>query len=104
MVILLDMKFQFPNRCIFIELIFADPDLQVISGGLGEGLAEIRRVVELAAVAVEATSIFSPEVVASVTEIVISHKRWYNCRWQVTTGTACTDRIVTVSFSSCIGE
>ena len=47
--ILLDIKFHKLNRHIFIISSFADPDFQVISDGLGEGLAEPWRVVELAA-------------------------------------------------------
>ena len=36
-----------PNGAVFIVSFVADPDLQVISGGLRQGLAEPRRVVEL---------------------------------------------------------
>ena len=59
-----------------------DPDLQVISGGLGEGLAEPRRVVKHAAGARGTTPHAIPQWVtgerndmpAGITEIIASNK------------------------------
>ena len=46
---LLHVNFHKLDRCVSRCIGITDPDLQVISGGLGEGLAEPWRVVECAA-------------------------------------------------------
>ena len=76
-------------RCVFNSPSMADPGLQVIYGGLGEGLAEPRRAVELAAIAggTAASTIpqkvmgeeissyaISVSMISRVTEIVIFNK------------------------------
>ena len=64
-----------------------EPELQVISGGLGEGLTEPRRVVELAAGAIRTTPMVIPQrvigvknrwnnlkMIAGVTEVILSNE------------------------------
>ena len=47
--ILLYVKLQQLDRCIIRTSMITDPDLQVVGRGLGEGLTEPWRVIELAA-------------------------------------------------------
>ena len=78
-----------------------DPDLQVVSGGMWEGLTEPWRVVELAAGAGGTTPLAVPErvigeeniwntttMIARVTEVIISNK--CSRMWPVTAVTAFT--------------
>ena len=86
---LLHVNFHKLDRCVHrCILIRADPDLQVISGGLGEGLAEPWRVVECAACAGGTTPSTIPQwvirekviwgvfyMITGITEVIISNER-----------------------------